>query len=104
MNGGFWMTRLTFYSVVCLVLFVSSQAFGVTGMGLGVRAGVVANYDNPDLSFEEARQMDIDQLSMVGGHFRISSLPVRPSDQSLAAQRSLYPTMARDSACMVWRE
>ncbi len=76
MNGGFWMTRLTYYSVVCLVLFVSSQAFGVTGMGLGVRAGVVANYDNPDLSFEEARQMDIDQLSMVGGHFRISSLPV----------------------------
>lgn len=70
------MTRLTFYSVVCLFLLVSSQAFGVTGMGLGVRAGVVANYDNPDLSFEEAWQMDIDQLSMIGGHFRIASLPV----------------------------
>jgi hypothetical protein len=75
-NGGFWMTRLTFYSVVCMVYFVSSQAFGITGMGLGARAGVVANYDNPDLSFEEARHMDIDQLSMVGGHFRIASLPV----------------------------
>jgi len=70
------MTRFVFFSVICMVLLVSSQALALTGMGLGVRAGVVANYDNPDLSFEEAKNMDVDKLSMIGGHFRITSLPV----------------------------
>jgi len=70
------MTRLTILATLCLVLFVSTQSFGLTGLGLGVRAGVVANYDNPELSFEEASNMDINQLSMIGGHMRIASLPI----------------------------
>ena len=70
------MTRFLAFSVVCMIILMSSQALALTGIGLGVRAGAVANYDNPDLSFEEAKNMDVDKLSMFGGHFRISSLPV----------------------------
>ena len=70
------MMRFVLFSVVCMVILMSSQALALTGIGLGVRAGVVANYDNPDLSFDKAKNMDIDKLSMFGGHFRIASLPV----------------------------
>jgi hypothetical protein len=58
------------------VLAAAAESFGLTGLGIGARAGVIANYDNPELSFEEAKSIDVDQLSMIGGHARISSLPV----------------------------
>ena len=70
------MTRVTLISIACMVLLVSTQSFALTGLGLGARGGIVADYDNPELSFEQAKSIDIDQLSMIGMHARISSLPV----------------------------
>jgi hypothetical protein len=70
------MNRLTFLITLFLILSASTQSYGIVGLGAGVRGGVVSNYDNPELAFEEAKSIDIDQLTMVGGHFRISSLPV----------------------------
>lgn len=70
------MTRITFISIVCFVLFVSTQSYALTGLGIGARGGIVANYDNPELSFEQIRVIDINELTMIGVHARITSLPV----------------------------
>ncbi len=70
------MTRFTLILALCLVVSLPAQSLGLTGLGIGARAGAVANYDNPDLSFDQATNIDVNRLTMVGGHARISSLPV----------------------------
>jgi len=70
------MTRFTLFSIISLMLFLSVEASGLTGIGIGARAGVVSNYDNPELSFEQAENIDIDKLTMVGGHVRFKRFPI----------------------------
>lgn len=70
------MARSTLILTLFLILVMSPASFGLSGIGIGARAGVVGNYDNPDLVFEQAKDIDVNNLAMFGGHIRISSLPV----------------------------
>lgn len=70
------MKRLCLIQVLALFLLLSSGAYALTGLGLGARGGIYTTYNNDDLEFEGYDVIDIDQLSMIGGHFKISTLPI----------------------------
>jgi hypothetical protein len=55
--------------LVLLFLFVPSS-YALVGLGLGVRAGVVSNYDNPKLGDF------IEEMNMLGAHLKIGALPI----------------------------
>jgi len=57
--------------LVFLVLTGSSQA--LTGLGFGIRGGLVQNYDNPAL---DVSGVDLSRMQMIGGHFRIGTLRI----------------------------
>jgi opacity protein-like surface antigen len=66
--------------LVLLFLFVPSS-YALVGLGLGVRAGVVSNYDNPSLNalFDAPfvlKGKKIENMNMLGIHFKIGALPV----------------------------
>jgi hypothetical protein len=48
----------------------------LTGLGFGVRAGVVSQYDNPEIVVEDAIRATADNMSMVGVHIRLSRLSI----------------------------
>ncbi len=57
-------------------LFVS-QSQALTGLGLGVRAGVVSDYDNPGLKDLPTLKRDwIKDMNMFGAHLKIGALPI----------------------------
>ncbi len=70
------MKRLCLIQVLALFLLLSSGAYALTGLGLGARGGIYTTYNNDDLEFEGYEVIDVDQLSMIGGHFKISTLPI----------------------------
>jgi len=55
-----------------LFLFAgSSQA--LTGLGFGIRGGLVQNYDNPTL---KVNSVDLNRMQMIGGHIKIGTLRI----------------------------
>jgi hypothetical protein len=77
--------KIAFLLALALV-FLAADAHALTGIGVGVRAGVIADYDNPELAFENAKSIRIDDLSMFGGHIRFSRFPIFTLE--IAAERS----------------
>lgn len=64
-------------SVVLMILIglISVQAAECqTRFAIGVRGGVVADYDNPEFNLPD--KLDIDQLTMVGGHVQFARFPI----------------------------
>jgi len=62
--------------IACILvwLLISVGSVGaVTGIELGIRAGVINNYDQPNLSLAT---YDFDRLNMLGGQIYFSALPV----------------------------
>jgi len=70
------MHRVIIILAVALMLFAAERAEAFTGIGIGARGGAYTHYDNGDLEFEGYPIIEIDQLSMFGGHIRISTLPI----------------------------
>jgi len=66
------------WAIQTLALFflLSSGAYAITGLGMGVRGGMYTSYNNEDLEFDSFDVVDIDQLTMFGGHLRITTLPI----------------------------
>ena len=60
-------------SVLILLLFSSSHA--LTGLGIGVRAGMIQNYDNPGLDAFPA-SLSLEKMPVLGAHFKIGTLPL----------------------------
>ncbi len=70
----------TFILTVLSILFIAGNSFAITGLGFGVRGGLVAGLDtggieeivresNPDATVD-------DNMTMIGGHVKIGTLPV----------------------------
>ncbi len=57
--------------LVLLALTSSSQA--LTGLGFGIRGGLVQNYDNPAL---DVNGVDLSRMQMIGGHLKIGTLRI----------------------------
>lgn len=65
--------------LILLVLTGSSQA--LTGLGFGIRGGLVQNYKNPAL---DVNGVDLSRMQMLGGHLKIGTL--RIVDLEVAAE------------------
>lgn len=59
-----------FFLFLAVFFLLVSQSYALTGLGLGVRAGVVSNYDNPKLGNL------IKDMDMLGAHMKIGALPI----------------------------
>jgi opacity protein-like surface antigen len=57
-----------------LVLF-ASPVYAITGVGIGVRGGLVQNYDNPGID-ESPIGLDLKEMPMLGGHVVIGFIPL----------------------------
>ena len=69
------MRRALLFLIVFFLFVPPNYAF--TGLGLGVRAGVVSNYDNPGLDNLPTLKRDwIKDMNMLGAHLKIGTLPI----------------------------
>ncbi len=57
--------------VICVFFLLPSTAPAIGGMGIGIRAGLVASYDHPVL---EDDGIEPDDLTMFGGHVTVFSI------------------------------
>ncbi len=63
-------------SIIMLIMFVlivgvPSSVHAIGGMGIGIRGGLVASYDHPEL---ESQGIEPADLSMFGGHITVISI------------------------------
>lgn len=73
------MKKFIFFSLVCFLFLFNSNAQAVTGLGLGVRGGIIQNYDNPALkkfSSNYTSGFSLKQMPLLGAHLKIGTLPV----------------------------
>jgi len=66
--------KKTFMIAVLAVMLVPHYTDCQTRFGIGVRGGIVADYDNPEFSLPH--KLDIDQLTVVGGHVQFGGFPI----------------------------
>jgi opacity protein-like surface antigen len=60
-----------------MFLFFSNQAWGLTGLGFGVRGGVIQNYKNDNLNLIPTESDDwLKDMPVMGAHVKIGTLPV----------------------------
>lgn len=73
------MKKFIFFSLVCFLFLFNSGAQAVTGLGLGVRGGIIQNYDNPAIkkfSSDYTSGFSLKQMPLLGAHLKIGTLPV----------------------------
>ena len=58
-----------------VLVILSSPVYAVTGVGIGVRGGLVSNYTNPGLD-NSMFSLDLKQMPMFGGHVVLGFIPV----------------------------
>jgi opacity protein-like surface antigen len=58
-----------------LVVFSCQQTLAVTGLGLGVRGGLIQNYDNP-VTKKMFPEFSLKQMPFLGVHLKIGTLPI----------------------------
>ena len=62
---------LTF--ILAILFFSTSHA--ITGLGIGVRGGIIQNYDNPGLDAFPS-SLSLDKMPFLGAHLKIGTLPI----------------------------
>jgi len=70
---------LTFF--ICS--FVPIQAFAITGLGIGIRGGMIQNYKNPNLNSLPTSKDFLKEMSMAGVHLKIGTLRIIHLEGSL---------------------
>ncbi len=73
------MKSKVFFSLICCFFLFNSGAQAVTGLGLGVRGGMIQNYDNPGLekfSSDFTSGFSLKQMPLLGAHLKIGTLPI----------------------------
>jgi len=62
---------------IFLLLFFCNQAWGLTGLGFGVRGGMTRNYKNDNLNLIPTQDQDwLKEMPVIGAHLKIGTLPV----------------------------
>ena len=67
------------FFLLCVLLFavLSGQAWGLTGLGFGVRGGMIQNYKNDNLDLIPTESDDwLKDMPVVGVHVKVGTLPV----------------------------
>jgi opacity protein-like surface antigen len=66
-----------FFLWVFMFLFFCNQAWGLTGLGFGVRGGMVRDYKNDNLNLVPTQDKDwLKKMPLVGVHLKIGTLRV----------------------------
>lgn len=68
------MKKIIFFSLVCFLFLFNSNAQAVTGLGLGVRGGIIQNYDNPGIK-KFCSELSLTKMPLLGAHLKIGTLP-----------------------------
>lgn len=58
-----------------LLALCASPVYAITGVGVGVRGGLVQSYDNPGID-ESPLGLDLNEMPMLGGHVVIGFIPM----------------------------
>jgi opacity protein-like surface antigen len=64
---------------LCVFLFVlfGNQAWGLTGLGFGVRGGMIRDYKNDNLNLIPTQDQDwLKEMPVIGAHLKIGTLPI----------------------------
>jgi opacity protein-like surface antigen len=71
------MKRILFFCLVSLFLATGSEAWGITGLGIGVRGGILRNYSDDNLDKIPTRDGDwLKDMPMMGAHLSIGTLRI----------------------------
>ena len=76
--------RKLFFLCAFTFLFFCNQAWGLTGLGFGVRGGMISNYKNDNLDVIPTRDKDwLKEMPLFGVHLKIGTLRVVHFEASL---------------------
>ncbi|OGC78393.1 MAG: hypothetical protein A2145_01705 [candidate division Zixibacteria bacterium RBG_16_40_9] len=67
------MRKLSLFLVGSVLFLLAGSSQAITGLGIGLRGGLVANYDNPAL---DVNNVDLKRMQMIGGHLKIGTLKI----------------------------
>ncbi|MGB2768789.1 MAG: outer membrane beta-barrel protein [Candidatus Zixiibacteriota bacterium] len=71
------MKKKTLTLCVFLFVFFGNQAWGLTGLGFGVRGGMIRDYKNDNLNLIPTQDQDwLKEMPVVGVHLKIGTLRV----------------------------
>ena len=78
------MRRVFFLLAICFLLVSASESEAITGLGIGVRGGVLQNYHNDNLDLIPTVESDwLKEMPMVGVHLRLGTLRIVHLEASL---------------------
>ncbi len=63
--------------------FSPIQTFAITGLGIGVRGGLIQNYKNPGLNSFTGQEDFLKEMPLAGIHLKIGTLPIIDLEASL---------------------
>jgi len=70
------MKKLPFMLGFLICSFLPTQTFAVTGLGIGIRGGVIQNYKNPTLNSLPTQKDFLKSMSLVGVHLKIGTMRI----------------------------
>jgi hypothetical protein len=66
--------RTVLLTGILMILFFSTS-YGITGLGIGVRGGIIQNYQNPGLDAFPS-SLSLDRMPFLGVHLKIGTMPL----------------------------
>ncbi len=78
------MKRLPFIILAFAICsFGPIRAFAITGLGIGVRGGVIQNYKNPSVNTLTGQEDFLKEMPLAGIHLKVGTLPIIDLEASL---------------------
>lgn len=70
------MKKLPFIIGFLICSFLPIQTFAITGLGMGIRGGLIQNYKNPNLNSLSTQKDFLKNISLAGVHLKIGTLRI----------------------------
>jgi len=77
------MKKLSFILGFLICSFIPIETFAITGLGIGIRGGVIQNYKNSNLNSLPTQKDFVKGMPMVGVHLKIGTLRIIHLEASL---------------------
>ena len=77
------MKKVPFILGFFICSFIPIQTFAITGLGMGIRGGLIQNYKNPNLNSLTEQKDFLKEMSMAGVHLKIGTLRIIHLETSL---------------------
>ena len=72
------------WMLVLMLLSISSSAWGITGLGIGIHGGMIQDYTNDNLNSIPTQSHDwLKQMPIIGAHLKIGTLPIIDAEVSV---------------------